>query len=923
MRLLLVDATACLFRAFHAAPDLRAKDGTPTGAVFVLANILAKLRRQWPSEFMACVMDAPGGTFRHEMFPDYKANRPPLDDDLRVQIAPAGDFIRAAGCPLLVIPDVEADDVIAALTLRAVGGQCEVVVASSDKDLMQLVGDRVQMVDGIRDKIYDADAVREKFGVAPAQMADYLALVGDSSDNIPGVKKVGAKTAAKWLNEFGGLQNLLKQSDQIKGVVGKNLREAAQDGTLDLSRRLVELKTDLDIGREWNHLTPQPPDDAKWRALCERYDFRNLTGAMREFSKPENNRTKSAPGDSGDSSAAPGAEAETVAGAGAESGAVAETESGVADSREFGAGEIVRDRAALETWVEKIRAAGEFAFDTETVGSTEMLAEIVGFSLAVGRESAYVPLAHAEDSPQIRKDEALGIVAPLFADPGILKIAHSAKFDIHVLANAGLSVAGTVEDTKVAAFARFAGDPTNLHSLAARHLGIQKSVYKEVADKKLYANFAEVPIARAAPYAASDAECAWRLRPPLIGGMDARERKVYRELDRPLIPVLTRMERAGVLVDAPELRRLAADMRKRMAELQARAREIAGERFNLNSTRQLATMLYDRGGAEASRITATGARSTDERALERLADDFPLAAAALEHRRLAKLTGTYAEKLPRMILPATGRVHTDFSQTGAVTGRLSSSAPNLQNIPIRTELGRRIRRAFAAPAGSVLISADYSQIELRLMAHISGDAALREAFARGADIHRRTAAEVFGAASGAEVSDEQRRAAKAINFGLMYGMSAFGLARGLKISQTQARHYMDLYFSRYPGVADYMARAGKESAGRGFSETIFGRRIPVSGRGGAAERAAINAPMQGGAADLMKRAMIRADEWLRKSGMRTRMLLQVHDELILESPLAEAEEAGERIRELMEGAAELSVPLAAEVRAGGNWDEAH
>ena len=880
MRLLLVDATACLFRAFHAAPDLRAHDGTPTGAVFVLANILAKLRRQYPAEKVACVMDAPGGTFRNEMYPEYKAHRPPMDPDLRAQITPAADFIRASGCPLLVISGVEADDVIATLTLRAAREKCEVIIASSDKDLMQLVGGGVTMVDGMKDMTYDAPAVRKKFGVDPAQMADYLALVGDAADNIPGVKKVGAKTAAKWLNEYGELDSLLKRAGEIRGVVGENLRAAAADGSLALSRKLVALKTDVDAGKEWDELVPQLPDDSEWRALCERYDFRNLAGAMREFAEPQKPTAAKADG----------------------------------------AAEIVRDLNALRRWTAKIRAAGAFAFDTETTGGAAMTAEIVGFSLAAGDESAYVPLAHLENSAQIPTAKALAEMAPLFADPRILKIAHNAKYDLHILANLGVETAGIVEDTKIAAFARDPGASTNLPSLAARHLGAQKTAFKELVNKKTARSFAEVDIARAAPYAASDAECAWKLRTVLIDGMDARERGLYAEFDRPLIPVLLRMERAGVLIDADELRRFAADMRARMAELRAKAVEIAGERFNLNSPRQLATMLYDRGGAAAGRKTATGERSTDERVLEKLADDFPLAAVALEHRRLAKLSGTYAEKLPRMTLARTGRVHTDFSQTAAVTGRLSSSAPNLQNIPIRTEMGRRIRRAFVAPAGSVLVSADYSQIELRMMAHVSGDDALRAAFARGADIHRQTAAEVFGAA---EVSDEQRRAAKAINFGLMYGMSAFGLARGLKISQTQARHYMDLYFSRYPGVADYMARARRENVARGHSETMFGRRVPVSGRGGGAERAAINAPMQGGAADLMKLAMIRVDDWLRGSGMRTRMILQVHDELILESPLEEAEEAGERVRELMVNAAELSVPLAAEVRAGGNWDEAH
>ena len=918
MRLLLVDATGCLFRAYHASPDLRARDGTPTGAVFVLANILGKLRRQFPAERAACVMDAKGGTFRHEMYPAYKAHRPPMDEDLRAQIGPAAEFIRASGCPLLMVSGVEADDVIGTMALRAAAGGCEVVIASSDKDLMQLVGERVRMVDGLRDKTYDAAAVREKFGVGPERMTDYLALVGDASDNIPGVRKVGAKTAAKWLNEFGDLDSVLKGAEGMRGVVGQNLRAAMADGSLALSRRLVELKTDVDAGRDWDELIPSAPDEAEWRALCERYDFRNLSGALRDFSAAMKGGAGS------------GAGAESGAGSGnpnSDSGSESEGGNGsfnMSPGSESGSGkrvaEVVRDAGALRKWAERIRAAGEFAFDTETVGSPAMAAEMVGFSLAVGEDSAYVPLAHLEKTPQLSREVALEIMSPLFNDAGVVKVAHNAKYDLHILANCGVEVRGTVEDTKVAAFAREAGSSTNLQALVARHMGEEKTTFKDVVDKKTTRNFAEVAISRAAPYAASDSLCAWKLRGILLGGMDARERKLYEEFDRPLVPALMRMERAGVLIDADELRRFAADMRARMGELQGRAVEIAGERFNLNSPKQLARQLYDRAGAEVGRKTATGERSTDERVLEKLADDFPLAAVALEHRRLAKLTGTYAEKLPRMVSEATGRVHTDFSQTAAVTGRLSSSAPNLQNIPIRTEMGRRIRRAFAAPSGSVLISADYSQIELRLMAHVSGDAALREAFAQGADIHRQTAEEVFGTR---EVSAEQRRAAKAINFGLMYGMSAFGLARSLKITQTQARHYMDLYFSRYPGVAEYMARAGRESVGRGFSETPFGRRVPVAGKGAAAERAAINAPMQGGAADLMKRAMILVDDWLRGSVLRTRMILQVHDELILESPLEEAEEAGAQVRELMTGVGGLSVPLVAEVRAGGNWDEAH
>ena len=884
-RLLLIDATGCLFRAFHAAPDLRAQDGSPTGAVFVLANILSKIRRQWPAEFAACVMDAKGPTFRHELHPAYKATRPPLADDLRVQIAPAAEFIRATGCPLLSVPGIEADDVIAALALRAAADGCEVVVASSDKDLTQIVSDSVQMVDGMKDKIYDAAAVREKFGVSPAQMGDFLALAGDSSDNIPGVKKVGAKTAAKWLNQFGDLDAVVKNAGEVSGAVGENLRAAVADGSLALSRKLTALKTDADVGAEWRELVPKSPDEQQWRALCERHNFRNLAGAMREFAAPESGDEKES--------------ARTV---------------------------VIRDLKVLKEWAAKIKRAGAFAFDAETVGDSPMSSQLVGFSLAAGDdEAAYVPLAHKELTPQLSRDAALNVLAPLLADAKIVKVAHNAKFDLHIMANYGLGFAGIVEDTKLAAFAREPGMQNNLAALAARHLGAQKTTYKDLVSKRrkdAAKDFSEVDIALAAPYAASDSECAWKLRAVVIGGMDKRSRKLYEEMDRPLIPVLLTMERAGVMIDSGELQKLATHLRARMGELEEEARNIAGEKFNLNSPKQLAKMLYDRFGAAVGRKTATGARSTDERTLEKLAADYPLAKVALEHRSLAKLAGTYAEKLPLAVLPQTGRVHTDFSQTGAVTGRLSSSNPNLQNIPVRTELGRRIRRAFVSPPGSVLISADYSQIELRLMAHVSGDDALRAAFARGADIHRQTAAEVFKVPD-SEVTSGQRRAAKAINFGLMYGMSAFGLAQGIGVSRDQARHYMDLYFSRYPGVADYMERARKESVGRGYSETLFGRRVPVLARGQGAERAAINAPMQGGAADLMKLAMIAADAWLRESGMRTRMLLQVHDELILESPESEVAEASERIRELMEGASELSVPLKAEVRTGGNWDEAH
>ena len=886
MRLLLIDAAGYLFRAYHAVPDFRTRDNVPTGAIFGTLNMLEKLRRDYPAERVACVMDAPGKTFRHKMDSAYKANRPPMPPDLKSQIAPLKEFITAFGWQLVVQEGVEADDVIATLSRQGVQAGMDVIIASADKDLMQLAGGGVLLYDGMKEQKYDAAGVRKKFNVLPPQMADYLALVGDSSDNIPGVVKVGAKTAAKWLNEYGDLPTIITAADNIKGVVGENLRAAIASGRLDLSRRLVTLKDDVSLPLGVSELTPRKPDIAAWRGLCERYEFNRLSTAL------DNMPTVAAP---------PPAKEKTPI-------------------------EIISDAKALARWVSDIRVAGTFAVDTETDGEEVMRASLVGFSLALANAAAYVPLMHNDlTATQMSKEEALAQIRPVLEDAAIIKILHNGKYDWHIFANNGVQLKGVLEDTKIAAYVANAATDTKMDALAGVHLNRQTIKYQDVVDGKNVKNFADVPVAAAAAYAAEDADITHRLHEVLIKNLPPAAATVYSTLDRPLMPLLARMEHTGMKINAEELQHFAADMRRRMDKLEARAHEIAGESFNLNSPRQLEVLLFDKLGATPLRKTGGGARSTDERTLERLADDFPLAAVVHEHRMLAKLVGTYAEKLPLSVLPHTGRVHTTFAQTAVMSGRLSSNAPNLQNIPIRTEEGRRIRRAFIADDGYLLVSADYSQVELRVMAHIANDVAMCAAFASGADIHRQTAAEVFAVPVG-KVSGEQRRAAKAINFGLIYGMSSFGLARNISITQQQARVYIDRYFNRYPGIAAFMEKTRKEAVDRGYVETILGRRIPLPlshGNRAAAERVAINAPIQGSAADLVKMAMLAVDNWLRDNNMRSRLILQVHDELVLEAAVDEADALCAELPRLMMGVAHLAVRLESNINRGTNWDEAH
>ena len=919
---LLIDTSSYLFRAYHAVADLHTRGGSPTGAIYGVVSMLRKLLRQYPAQFAACVMDTKEKTFRHRLFPKYKANRPPIDPELAAQIAPVGEFVRAMGFAQVAQDGLEADDLIASLVRLIRAQKITVIISSGDKDLTQLVGEGVTMVDSLRDKIYDAEGVREKFGVAPPQIADYLALVGDTSDNIPGVDKVGPKTAAKWLAEFGTLDNLLAHKESISRTAGENLRIAAEK-TLPLARQLVKVRGDIPLDVKLSDLIIRPPDADALAELCERYEFNFLSRILEE-------RGVSPP---------PG-------GIGKDDIKSSDTTDDDARRRGY---LMINKTSQLREWAARARKAGRFAIDTETDSLNAIDANLIGFSLALGAgEAAYVPLAHRPSPPpdesnsgdlikenggespplppQIPMETALQIIRPLLESEKVCKVGHNIKFDMHVFANYGIAVAEPFEDSQLLAYAEDAGAANNLDSLARRWLGMETIKFKDVIKEKK--NFSEVAISEAAAYAAEDADAAHQLFSALSPRASPRAKKVYEEIDRPLAPALMRMERNGILIDSDSLNALADSFAARMKELEKQAFDSAGEKFNLNSTKQLRELLYDKMKMPPPHKTPKGALSTDESALSRLASDYELPRIILQHRTLAKLSSTYAAKLPKMVNPRTGRVHTNFNQSAVVTGRLASSEPNLQNIPIRTEDGRRIRRAFIAPPKSSLISADYSQIELRLMAHLSGDEGLLSAFADGEDIHRRTAAEIFNV-DDHQVDSEKRRFAKTINFGLMYGMSAFGLADSLGVSQAQAKDYIDRYFSRYPGVAEFMEKIRREALARGYVETIFGRRIPVtaSGRNAAgrraAERAAINAPMQGGAADLIKIAMTKAQKWLDDSKLKSKILLQVHDELVLESPNSEVAILRENLPPLMSDVAELRAPLEVNIGVGNNWEEAH
>ena len=898
--LLLVDGSSYLYRAFHALPDLRNSAGEPTGAVRGVLSMLRRLENEYAAEYRACVFDAKGKTFRDDWYPEYKSHRPPMPDDLRVQIEPLHEGVEAEGWPLLMVEGVEADDVIGTLTRQAVEAGWEVVISTGDKDLTQLVQPGVRWVNTMSEEVLDSAGVTEKFGVPPERIVDYLTLVGDTVDNVPGVEKCGPKTAVKWLTEYGTLDNIVANADKVGGKVGENLRKHLD--FLPLGRKLVTVATDLDLAVKPADLPARGDDKARLRQLYERMEFKSW---LRDLDRD--------------------GQADAV---------VAATDEAPEEDlgRDY---ETILTWKTFDTWLAKVEAAELTAFDTETTSLEPMLAQLVGMSFSVEPgKAAYLPLAHrGADAPeQLPFDEVLKKLKPWLESDRHAKLGQNLKYDAHVLANHGIALRGIVEDTLLESYVLESDKSHDMDSLAMRHLGVKTIAYTEVCGKGAkQIGFDEVAMDRATEYAAEDADITLRLHRRFAGQL-AREPQLatlYRDIELPTLQVLFEMERTGVLIDPFLLSQHSEELGRRLHELELEAQSLAGQPFNLGSPKQLGEILFGKLGLPVVKKTATGQPSTDEDVLTQLADDYPLPKLLLEHRGLAKLKSTYADKLPRMVNAKTGRVHTSFSQATAVTGRLSSSDPNLQNIPIRTPEGRRIRAAFIAPRDHVIVSADYSQIELRIMAHLSDDARLLEAFAQGEDVHRATASEVFGAPP-AEVTSEQRRYAKVINFGLIYGMSAHGLAKNLGIERGAAQSWIDRYFARYPGVADYMERIKAEAKDKGYVETVFGRRLYLPdiraqqvGRRQGAERAAINAPMQGTAADLIKKAMIATQRWLKDEGLKSRLVLQVHDELVLEVPNAELDRIRAELPGLMGGVAELKVPLLVEVGAGDNWDEAH
>jgi DNA polymerase-1 len=899
--LLLVDGSSYLYRAFHALPDLRNRVGEPTGAIYGVVNMLHRLRREWAADYIACVFDAKGKTFRDDWYPEYKAHRPPMPDDLSRQIEPLHELVRALGWPLLMIDGVEADDVIGTLTTRAVQSGMKAVVSTGDKDLAQLVNEHVSLVNTMSNETLDPAGVLAKFGVPPERIVDYFALVGDSVDNVPGVEKVGPKTAVKWLTQFGSLDGIVAHAADIGGVVGENLRRNLD--WLPMGRKLVTVKCDVPLDLDLESLAPKAPDTAQLAALYERFTFRTWLQELQSG----------------------------AAAAASESGAPA----AIAAERPPRVYEAILDADALDRWIAKIDAAPITCFDTETTSLDPMAARLVGLSFAVTpHEAAYLPLAHRYPGApdQLDFDATLARLRPWLEDATKPKLAQNAKYDLHVMANHGIAVQGVAHDTLLESYVVESHKPHDMDSMAMRHLGVKTISYEEVAGKGAsHIGFDQVSIERATEYSAEDADITLQLHHALAPQVesDGKLVRVYRDIELAVMPVLLAMERHGVLIDTKLLDAQSAELGAKLLQLEREAHELAGQPFNIGSPKQLQEILFEKHRLRVIKKTPSGQPSTDEEVLEELALDHPLPKRILEYRGLAKLKSTYTDKLPRMVNPATGRVHTNYGQAVAVTGRLSSTDPNLQNIPVRTAEGRRIREAFIAPPCHRIVSADYSQIELRIMAHLSGDAALLKAFKEGADVHRATAAEIFGTPP-ADITPEQRRYAKVINFGLIYGMSAFGLASQLGIERSAAQNYMDRYFQRYPGVADYMQRTRQSARETGYVETVFGRRLYLpeiraqnQGRRQGAERAAINAPMQGTAADITKLAMVAVQRWIESEQIGSRLIMQVHDELVLEVPDAELDLVKVQLPALMAGVAALSVPLDAEVGVGPNWEQAH
>ncbi len=922
--LLLVDGSSYLYRAFHALPDLRNRDGFPTGAIYGVINMLHRLRKDHPAAYVACVFDAKGKTFRDDIYPEYKAHRPPMPDDLARQIEPLHEAVRALGWPILMIEGVEADDVIGTLTHQAELAGLDSIVSTGDKDLAQLVTPHVKLVNTMTNETLDQAGVVAKFGVPAERIVDYLTLIGDTVDNVPGVAKVGPKTAVKWLNEYGSLDELVVRADEIKGVVGDNLRNALD--WLPTGRELITVKTDVELPAAMETLKWQPEDRAKLAELFERFNFRTW---LRELQSPSASKDESVSLPSPREGEGPG-----------ERGAV---------ERHY---ETLLTQVDFDRWLTKLNTAELICLDTETTSLDPMLARLVGMSFSViparshpqfelgfdepknVAEAAYLPLQHgyAGVPDQLDLAQVLARLRPILEDPSRPKVGQNLKYDWHVLKNYGIELQGIAHDTLLQSYVLEAHERHDMDSLAARHLNETTIKYEEVCGKGVnQIGFDQVEIQRATQYAAEDADITLRLHQALFPRVHAESGLdyIYSKIEMPLLPILAHVERTGVKLDCDLLRKHSDFLAREMLQIEQKAHAAAGQPFNLNSTKQLGEIFFNQLKLPVIKKTPKGAPSTDEDVLEKLAEDYPLPKLILEYRGLTKLKSTYTDKLPLMVNPATGRVHTNYSQAIAVTGRLSSNEPNLQNIPVRSVEGRKIREAFIAEPGFVIVSADYSQIELRIMAHLSGDARLLKAFAEDADIHRATAAEVLGLAP-AEVLPEQRRMAKAVNFGLIYGMSAFGLAAQLNIDRTTAQAYIERYFARYPGVAEYMARTREQAKMEGYVKTLFGRRLYLPEiRGGnpmrrqGAERAAINAPMQGTAADLIKLAMIAVQGWLEQDKLKTRLIMQVHDELVLEVAEDELDRVKTRLPELMCGVAELKVPLKVDTGVGPNWEAAH
>ena len=923
--LLLVDGSSYLYRAFHALPDLRSPDGFPTGAMHGMVNMLRRLRADYPAAYIACVFDAKGKTFRDDLYPEYKATRASMPEDLGKQIEPIHEVVRYMGWPILMVDGVEADDVIGTLAVLATARGMNTVISTGDKDLAQLVNDKVTLINTMSNEKLDEAGVIAKFGVPPNRIIDYLTLVGDTVDNVPGVSKCGPKTALKWLTLHGSLDGVMENAHAIGGAVGENLRSALD--WLPKGRELITVKTDCDLVKHVvsfeETLVGRPEHAEALRDFFQRYGFKTM---LREL---------------GGAGRADGAVA-PARGAGAGGAALNSPEGALGSSDTLpgmaiikGEYETVLTDEQLDKWLALVDAAELTSVDTETTSLDPLTAEMVGISLSVeAGKGAYIPLAHryAGAPDQLGREHVLERMRPWLENPAKPKLGQNLKYDMHIFENHGVKLKGIVHDTLLQSYVFESHKPHDMDTMAMRHLGYTTIPFVDVCGKG--ANmicFDQVELGRATEYAGEDSDITLRLHGAMLGHVEADKglAYIYRNIEMPTMEVLQKIERNGVLIDAALLQVQSSELGARIMELEQQAYELAGGPFNLGSPKQIGEIFFGKLGLPVVKKTATGAPSTDEEVLQKLAEDYPLPKILLEYRGMSKLKSTYTDKLPKMVNARTGRVHTNYAQAVAITGRLSSNDPNLQNIPVRTAEGRRIREAFIAPPGSVIVSADYSQIELRIMAHISGDPAMLKAFADGEDIHKATAAEIFGIAPG-EVQSEQRRYAKVINFGLIYGMSAFGLAQNLGIERSAAASYIDRYFARFAGVKQYMDETRLQAKARGYVETVFGRRLwlpeinsPNGPRRAGAERAAINAPMQGTAADLIKLAMIAVQGWLEADGLATRMIMQVHDELVLEVPEAELELVRVKLPELMAKVATLKVPLLAETGVGPNWEQAH